>query len=806
MAIKKSDLYSSIWASCDELRGGMDASQYKDYVLFMLFIKYITDKYGNSTDFAPPVAIPKGASFKDMIALKGKSDIGDKINTQIIQPLIDANIRLSRSDFPDFNDPNKLGEGQAMVDRLTNLIGIFQKPELDFSQNRADHDDLLGDAYEYLMRHFATESGKSKGQFYTPSEVSRVIAKVIGISKANTKASTTAYDPTCGSGSLLLKVAAEAGKHITLEGQEKDVTTAGLARMNMILHDFPTANIRSGNTLAAPKFKDDEQLRTYDYVVANPPFSDKTWTVGVTPSNDPFQRFSWGEPPAKQGDYAYLLHIVRSMKRAGKAACILPHGVLFRGNAEAVIREKLVRSGYLKGIIGLPANLFYGTGIPACIIVLDKENAAGRKGVLMIDAAKGFAKDGPKNRLREQDIHRIVDTFVKQVDVPRYARMVLLDEIADARNDFNLNLARYIDSSEPEDLHDIDAHLRGGIPERDLDALEAYWKVLPSARDLLFESAGRLGYARLKVPLTEVKSLILGHSEFAAFQRRATKTFADWSRAAKAKAIEFDKGGHPKVLIESIAEELLTAFRSVPLLDAYDVYQNLMSYWAEAIQDDAYLVAADGWIAVPGRIVETDKKGKKKDKGWACDLVPKALIVARYFATEQSALDAKQVELESTESAIAALEEDHGGEEGLLGALDKIARAEINARLREIKEDKDANEERAVLEQWLQHTESAASLKRKVKEQDAALDAHALGKYPKLTPADIKTLVIDDKWMARLSAAVQGELDRVSQSLTARVRELAERYATPLPNLAEDVEDRATRVEAHLKMMGASWR
>ena len=284
MAIKKSDLYSSLWASCDELRGGMDASQYKDYVLFMLFIKYISDKYGDSDDFAPPVIIPKGASFKDMVALKGKSDIGDKINTQVIQPLIDANPRLARSDFPDFNDPNKLGEGEAMVERLTNLIGIFENPALDFSKNRAEHDDILGDAYEYLMRHFATESGKSKGQFYTPAEVSRVIAKVIGISPENTMAATTAYDPTCGSGSLLLKVAAEAGKHITLEGQEKDVTTAGLARMNMILHDFPTANILPGNTLAAPKFKDGEQLRTYDYVVANPPFSDKTWSTGLIAS------------------------------------------------------------------------------------------------------------------------------------------------------------------------------------------------------------------------------------------------------------------------------------------------------------------------------------------------------------------------------------------------------------------------------------------------------------------------------------------------------------------------------------------
>ena len=806
MAIKKSDLYASIWASCDELRGGMDASQYKDYVLFMLFIKYISDKYSNSDDFAPPVTIPNGASFTDMIALKGKPDIGDKINTQIIQPLIDANARLARSDFPDFNDPNKLGEGQAMADRLTNLIGIFQKPELDFSQNRAEHDDILGDAYEYLMRHFATESGKSKGQFYTPSEVSRVIAKVIGISPDNTKAATTAYDPTCGSGSLLLKVAAQAGQHITLEGQEKDVTTAGLARMNMILHDFPTANILSGNTLAAPKFKDGEQLRTYDYVVANPPFSDKTWSTGLTPSNDPYQRFAWGEPPAKQGDYAYLLHIIRSMKGTGTAACILPHGVLFRGNAEATIRQQLVRSGILKGIIGLPANLFYGTGIPASILVLDKKNAAVRKGVFMIDASKGFIKDGNKNRLREQDVHRIVDSFTRQADVPRYARLVPTSEIADPKNDFNLNLPRYIDSTEPEDLQDIEGHLRGGIPERDLDALASYWQVLPGVPAALFESAGHPGYARLRLPLYEVKSAIFNHAEFTAFNTAARERFVTWRTTTTSQLTAFDKDGHPKALIESIAESLLDTFKSAPLLDTYDVYQHLMDYWAETMQDDCYLIAADGWAARTVRILETDKKGKQKDKGWTSDLIPKPLIVARYFSKEQVALDAKQAELEAATAGLAELEEEHGGEEGFLGGLDKIAKAEVSARLKEIKGDKEAKDEAAVLRRWLELAESEAALKRAVREQDAALDKLAFDKYPKLAAAEIETLVVDDKWMACLSAAVQGELDRVSQTITGRIRELAERYATPLPCLEREVSTLTARVEEHLKRMGASWK
>ena len=455
MALKKSELYSSLWSSCDELRGGMDASQYKDYVLVLLFIKYVSDKYAG-VPYAP-ITIPDGASFSDMVALKGKSDIGDQINKKVVQPLANAN---KLSDMPDFNDATKLGTGREMVDRLTNLIAIFENKALDFSRNRADGDDILGDAYEYLMRHFATESGKSKGQFYTPAEVSRIIAQIIGIRDAKTSASTTVYDPTCGSGSLLLKVGDEAATAVTLNGQEKDAATSGLARMNMILHNNPTALIVQGNTLADPKFKDGDTLKTFDFVVANPPFSDKRWTTGLDPLNDPFERFnSFGTPPAKQGDYAYLLHIVRSLKSTGKGACVLPHGVLFRGNAEADIRRNLVRKGYIKGIIGLPANLFYGTGIPACIVVIDKEDARSRKGIFMIDASGGFMKDGPKNRLRSMDIHKIVDVFNKSLDDPKYSRMVPFSEIE--QNEFNLNLPRYIDSQMSEDMQDIAGHLQG---------------------------------------------------------------------------------------------------------------------------------------------------------------------------------------------------------------------------------------------------------------------------------------------------------------------------------------------------------
>ena len=810
MAIKKSALYSSIWASCDELRGGMDASQYKDYVLFMLFIKYISDKYADSDDFAPTVTIPKGSSFADMLDLRGKDTIGDKINTQIIQPLIDANARLSRSDFPDFNDPNKLGEGKAMVDRLTNLINIFNSPTLDFSKNRADHDDILGDAYEYLMQHFAQESGKSKGQFYTPAEVSRILAKVIGINRNNSVAATTAYDPTCGSGSLLLKVAAEAGKRITLEGQEMDVTTSGLARMNMILHDFPTANIMAGNTLSNPKFLDGGNLRTYDYVVANPPFSDKSWSTGLTPEQDTYKRFEWGIPPAKQGDYAFLLHIIRSIKSTGKAACILPHGVLFRGNAEAGIRKKLIQSGILKGVIGLPANLFYGTGIPACILVMDKENAQARKGVFMIDASKGFMKDGNKNRLREQDIHKIVDAFTKQETIDKFSRMVPMDEIANPKNDFNLNIPRYIDATEAEDIQDIDAHLNGGIPEQDIDAMKHFWQVLPSLRDTLFEPSIRKGYLNPRLNSTEIKKAIQQNPAFHALRKANVDLFNSWKQISLPFIEGFDKDSHPKELIIELSESLLEAFKQAKLLNPYDVYQHLMDYWNESMQDDAYLIAADGWKAETRRVLEEVKngkdKGKKKDKGWTCDLIPKELLVAYYFKEEQTTLESQQSALETTQANITELEEEYSGEEGFLTALDKINKAEITKRLKEIKQDREAKEEAVILKKWLDLDLEQAELKARIKKMEEDSDKRAYEKYPMLTEKDVKSIVANHKWLPAIEVTLQTELDRVSQQLMGRVKELVDRYDSPLPLIDKEIKALEEKVNGHLKKMGFLWQ
>jgi type I restriction enzyme M protein len=803
VAIKKSELYSSLWSSCDELRGGMDASQYKDYVLVLLFIKYVSDKYAGQA-FAP-ITIPKGASFKDMVALKGKSDIGDQINKKIIGPLANAN---KLSDMPDFNEASKLGSGKEMVDRLTNLIAIFENKALDFSKNRADGDDILGDAYEYLMRHFATESGKSKGQFYTPAEVSRIMAQIIGIRDAKTTNTTTVYDPTCGSGSLLLKVGDEASAKVTLYGQEKDGATSGLARMNMILHNNPTALIVQGNTLTDPKFKDGDTLKTFDYVVANPPFSDKRWSTGLNPLNDPYQRFQpFGTPPDKQGDYAYLLHIVRSLKSTGKGACILPHGVLFRGNAEADIRRSMIRKGYIKGIIGLPANLFYGTGIPACIVVIDKQDAHSRKGIFMIDASDGFIKDGPKNRLRAQDIHKIVDAFTKRLEIPQYSRMVSVEEIES--HEFNLNLPRYIDGQTAEDVQDIEGHLKGGIPAADVESLHRYWAVCPALKTELFK-ANRPNYLDLALEKTAIKSTIYDHPEFSSFIAGMNAHFVIW-RDKNAKTLKaLQTNCHPKDIIARLSEDLLTHYRDKPLIDAYDIYQHLMDYWTQTMQDDCYQIAAEGWKATAYRVIEAKKgkdgkPGKEVDKGWACDMIPKSFIVARYFAQEQKAIDQLIAKLEAITARLVELEEEHAGEDGAFSELEKVNKAHVASRLKEIEVEKGVKDEAAPLSEWLKLNAEETDLKKRLKDAEAGLDAKALAKYPMLTEAEIKTLVVEDKWLAALDAVIHSEMDRTSQTLTQRLKELAERYETPLPRMVITVSDLESKVNQHLKRMGFAW-
>jgi type I restriction enzyme M protein len=814
MAIKKSELYSSLWAGCDELRGSMDASQYKDYVLVLLFMKYVSDKGGALVD------IPEGASFKDMVKLKKQADIGDKIN-KIIGELAKANELTGVITVADFNDDEKLGKGKEKVDRLSNLIAIFEKPELDFSSNHAEGDDILGDAYEYLMRNFAIDSGKSKGQFLTPAEVSRIMAKVIDINKSKSQ-SESLYDMTCGTGSLLLKAANEAPHGITIYGQENDNATRALAVMNMWLHGNPASLIVQGNTLASPQFTDETtgELKTFDYAVANPPFSYKSWTNGWDPANDIYKRFDGYDtlPPKKNGDFAFLLHMIKSLKSKGKACIVLPLGVLFRGNAEADIRKKIIKKGYIKGIIGLPPNLFYGTGIAASLIVLDKEDAGNRKDIFMIDAGKGFIKDGNKNRLREQDIHKIVDTFNNRIETPRYSRIIPITEIADPKNDYNLNIPRYIDSQEEEDLQNIEAHLRGDIPNRDIDDLGNYWKVYPTLKSTLFMPSKRANYSALCIAKNEIKNKIFHHPEFTTFSKQMDAVFEQWKSETIANAKTFDKGLHPKQEIHKISENLLKHYAGKQLTDKYAMYQHLMDYWAQIMQDDMYELAVDGWKA-GNEVKRIEKKTKKGDnevvkqvpgiEGLEGRLIPPALIIQEYFAIELKAINDLETKAETLNARMDELREEHGGEDGLLSnAIDdkqKISKKNLQIIIKELsKRNADNAEEYDMLQTYKKLMDDEAEVQTRIKAAKVDLEKKVIGQYPKLTIDEIKTILVEKKWMHSMEQRIRTEMDNISHRLTQRIKELAERYETPLPQLSNEVNDLTAKVDGHLKKMGFS--
>ena len=794
MAVKKSQLYTSIWETCNKLRGGMDSSQYKDYVLVILFIKYVSDKA--KADPRSLIYVPEGSSFDDMILLKGKADIGDKINKQIVGRIAEENDLKGIIDVADFNDSDKLGKGKEMVDKLSDLIEIFNKPELDFGSNKAGGDDILGDAYEFLMKHFATESGKSKGQFYTPSEVSRIMAKVIGINKVNSQEQTI-YDCAAGSGSLLLKVADEAQSPVTIYGQEKDVATAGLAKMNMILHNNPTARIEKGySTLSHPQFLNSRnQLETFDFCVANPPFSLSNWSDGFTPSSDLYERFlGYGTPPDKNGDYAFLLHILASLKSNGKGAVILPHGVLFRGNSEEQIRTSIIKRGYIKGVIGLPANLFFGTGIPACIILLDKENAAARKGIFFIDASKGFIKDGNKNRLREQDIHKIVDVFDNQIELPKYSRMVTLAEIEE--NGFNLNIPRYIDNSELEDFQNIHAHLNGGIPEEDIEALASFWDVFPSLKAELFKTK-REGFCELKISKELIKKTIFSNSEFQHYSLKITEIFNSWKGKNFIKCNDIDNRTIPKKFIEEISEDLLATFSNLKLIDKYDLYQHLMSYWLDTMQDDLYLITAEGWQV--GNEIEFDKKefeGK---------LIPKSIIISQFFNDIQSSINSLESEKAIFNTELESIEEENSSEEGYFVAFDKVNKASVAKRLKEIKSNKNANDEILILEKYINTNERLTDINKQIKELSSKLDKLVQEKYIQLTIDEIKHIVIEKKWMVTIETSVNNEMKRISQRLTARLMQLSERYDIALPLILNEVKALEQKVNLHISKMGYIW-
>ena len=813
MAVKKSEMYSSLWASCDALRGGMDASQYKDYILTLLFVKYVSDKFKGVA--YGDIDVPEGGSFDDMLALIGNKNIGEEMD-KIIAKIADKNTSLRGViDNAHFNDEDKLGKGKEMVDKLSELLSIFRDKMPDFSSNRVDGDDIIGDAYEYLMRNFATESGKSKGQFYTPAEVSRILAKVVGIEHAKAD-ETTLYDPACGSGSLLIRAAEAAPIEVAIYGQEKETTTAGLARMNLVLHNLATAEIKGGySTFSDPQYKnpnDDGALRQFDFAVVNPPFSDKNWTHGLKE----YGRFDgYGDrPPQKNGDFAWLLHIIKSLKRNGKAAVILPHGVLFRGNAEATIRQSLIAKGYIKGIIGLATNLFYGTGIAACIIVIDKENADERDGIFMIDASRDFIKDGNKNRLRERDVYKIVTTFNEQITTdPKYARFVLDDEIKN-KNAYNLNLSRYINGGAAEDVQSIDGHLNGGIPSADVDSLSLYWDTFPNLQSALFKPI-RDGFYSLAVDKDAIRDTIYGDADFSLYADKVENAFESWKACVDGKLRAIDSTIKPKLLIAEIAEQILEEYEPVTLVDKYDAYEVLLSYWNSVMADDVYMLVQDGYKAVRDIEVFTKTTTKKKkdgtevtktaETGWDGKLVPKTIIIEMFFSTEQKAMDNTATIIAVAQAELDEMIENADEDSVMNDVLKDNGNLDKPGLKKKLKDKMLDTDDRKVLQTLSDLVVRVDEGTKTLKDLRAALDKKSREQYAKLTDIEIMELLLERKWYRSLVSGVYSLYSAVSHRIAERVTELADRYDRTMPELEIEASDLESKVKSHLERMGFVW-
>ncbi|WRC57307.1 type I restriction-modification system subunit M [Helicobacter pylori] len=810
MAIKKSELYSSLWAGADSLRGGMDASEYKNYVLNLLFLKYISDKARNN-NFSE-IEVPQGCFYEDILALEGDKEIGDKLN-KIIAKIAERNDLEGVIDSVDFNDNTKLGEGKAMMDTLSNLVKIFA--DLSLGAHGALDDDLLGDAYEYLMRHFASESGKSKGQFYTPSEVSLLLSLLLGIDE-NTRQDKSIYDPACGSGSLLLKASSLAGeKGLTIYGQKKDISTTALCKMNMILHNSATADIAKGgsSTLSNPLFIKNNMLQTFDYVVANPPFSLKNWTDGLSIDpkskqviNDRFNRFEDGTPPEKNGDFAFLLHIIKSLKDTGKGAVILPHGVLFRGNAEGSIRKNLLLKGYIKGVIGLAPNLFYGTSIPACVIVSDKENAHARKGVFMIDASKDFKKDGNKNRLREQDVQKMIDTFNAYKEIPYYSKMVSLEEIS--ANDYNLNIPRYIaakQESEKDLFALINSHKASYLPKNEIKAYDPYFQVFKELKNTLFKKSDKEGYYALKTECENIKDYITQSSEYQTFHASVLSAFDRLELSTTFNDLE--PGFNPKTLIESVCSRVLKEFEKIEILDKYGVYQLFKDYYNEVLQDDWFLLSSNDFLSAKELRELTPLKDKNKKANYLeepdfiiqktyykSDLIPKHLIKQRFFEKEAKELEELENALNEKEAILDEFIEEHSNEEGLFYEL-KINESVLKKELKNATDLEDKQILKTALE-FLEAKNKALKMKNKAYEE---LELKAFHQYKNLEINEIKDLIIQDKWLNSLKNALENKILKRINAFASALNEIISSYSNSLLELDKEVKESESKVLEHLK-------
>lgn len=868
MAIKKSEIYSTLTKCANKLRSnsGIGAESFKNYVLIILFLKYISDKVKSGDNTV--LEIPEGCYFEDIVDLKGKKTIGDSLN-KIIEKISAANglqdiINLSDHDFCD----KKLGNADDSSKLISELIAAFQDDGLDFSHNRAADDDLIGDAYEYLMRNFASLAGKDKGQFYTPTEISRLMALLIGIDQDDRPMVST-YDPTCGSGSLLLRVRAAAKHNVSLDGQDIDPANIELSYMNMVIHGCETPNILQGDTLNSPKHVVNGMLQTYDYVVSNPKFSLHNWML-TAKDNDEWGRWNpdMGVPPQQYGDFAFLLHCVKSLKPGGKCAIILPNGVLTRGGDEERLRKWLIEQRLLSGIIAFPANAFYGTSIAGNVLVL--ENHRVQDGVFFIDASElGYKDADSKIRLREQDIKRVIDVWKRRKDEPHFAHLSTFETTLQdgeespmyeiERNGFNLNMTRYVVPEDKEIHQNIDGHLHGGIPVSDIDRLQEFWNVCPSLRTTLFEPL-REGFFSLAIEKQNVSETISNEESFKAQRAVFVRTIQEWCAQTKPRMQAVGKYSKPKEVIAEWGQSILDTFlKGSSLVDAYDVYDQLLGYYNDTLQDDLFMISRDGWM--PRLIFPTKKSPKWTDL--SCDLLPVDLAVKVFLNDLKQEFDAKTAALaDIQEKRQTMIEEDEGDldvaifygklneknirtklercaahrltddEKGFLESLSPYLAKNNKANKEKIAQlcqpfdylfesgkpitktvvqkllanskhwEYSTEEQRHLWQQYLDLLEREKVVKAEIKVLDAKLYKEIVRIYGELTENDVRNVIVNNKWLADISSRISEEMQTAMHRIVTEVNDMHSRYEFTLRELSDSLTQKENLVFDHLKEMG----
>lgn len=822
--MNKQQLANKIWESANKMRSKIEANEYKDYILGFIFYKYLSDtevKWLRENDFTDDDIRALSEEDADTVEYiqknvgyfigydnlystwleKGRefdvSDVTDALSafSRLISP---THKKVFENIFRTLETGlSKLGDSSgARTKAINGLLQLIKDIPMDGKQDY----DVLGYIYEYLIGQFASNAGKKAGEFYTPHEVSLLMSEIVA-NHLKGKNEIKIYDPTSGSGSLLINIGRSVSKYVNDDNnikyyaQELKENTYNLTRMNLVMRGIKPDNIvtRNGDTLEDdwPYFDDNDPIRTYDplyvdAVVSNPPYS-QAWDP-TNKENDPrYARF--GLAPKGKADYAFLLHDLFHVKPDGIMTIVLPHGVLFRGGEEGEIRKNLIENNHIDAIIGLPANIFYGTGIPTIIMVLKKKRK--NTDVLIIDASKGFVKDGKNNKLRASDIKRIADTVIKRESIDKFSRVVSIEEIRS--NEYNLNIPRYVDSSEKAESWDIYASMFGGIPKAELDELNEYWLAFPTLRGALFTDTD-IPYSQLAAE--DIKAAVKAHTDILQFKANFKSAFSDFKVYLKNELLEKMNelviSQEEVVLSDNIFERLQT----IPLIDKYQAYQLLNDEWVK-IAVDLEIIQTEGFAAtkkVDPNIVIKKKDGKDQEvqEGWVGHIMPFELVQNTLLQKETAALRAKEARLaeipaEYDEIADSLSEEEKDGD---YYADDAFVAKEVTKKLKELKADK--SEEAAALKEKLGKVEKLMQEEKSLKAQikKASAELHALTKTVIEGLSDEQVyMLLEKKWIDSLTANLDKLPDSVIDSLINKIQTIQAKYETTYFEIEKQIKE-----------------